>query len=141
MTTSTMSRMSGLSDFPIPPKDYFSTSAGGQTHGHSQDRSQTQAYGSGAPASPTALTILSGSKPPSAQKQKHMSLLSSYFDAALIESEARGLTPGRTAPPLPSPPGATLGGKERTASPVVFGGDQDAEDLVKTLSSHGHGNG
>ncbi|KAH9478208.1 hypothetical protein JR316_0008661 [Psilocybe cubensis] len=79
MTTSTLSRMSGLSDFPAPPKDEYIT-------------------------------------------PKHMSILSSYFDEALTQSESR-------LEPLPPPP--MLLQEER----VTFGGNQDAKTVAQTLSS------
>ncbi|KAF8957848.1 hypothetical protein BDZ97DRAFT_1844340 [Flammula alnicola] len=79
MTSSTLSRMSGLSDFPAPPKDNHVT-------------------------------------------PKHMSLLSSYFDEALSQSESHS---------EPLPPAPVLLEEDR----VTFGGNQNADDLAKTLSS------
>ncbi|KAF9479326.1 hypothetical protein BDN70DRAFT_993541 [Pholiota conissans] len=81
MTTSTLSRMSNLSDFPAPPKDNNRT------------------------------------------VPKHMSLLSSYFDEAISQSEAQP----EAAPTAPS----TLLEEDR----VTFGGNLSANDLAKTLSS------
>ncbi|PPQ70345.1 hypothetical protein CVT25_000125 [Psilocybe cyanescens] len=80
MTASTISRMSGLSDFPTPPKDEYVT-------------------------------------------PKHMSILSSYFDEALTQSESR-------SEPLPTLP--MLLQEDR----VTFGGNQDAKDVAQTLSSN-----
>lgn len=81
MTTSTLSRMSNLSDFPAPPKD-------------------------GSRLAP-----------------KHMSLLSSYFDEAMSNSEAQ-------TEALPTAPSTFL-----EEDRVTFGGNQSANDLAKTLSS------
>jgi serine/arginine repetitive matrix protein 2 len=79
MTTSTGSRMSGLSDFPAPPRHHAI----------------------------------------------HMSLLSSYFDEALSQSEARASR--SPTPPIPSD------GNDRR---LTFGGNEDIDELVAALSSH-----
>lgn len=78
MTTSTTSRMSGLSDFPVPPRNDM------------------------APG--------------------HMSLLSSYFDEVLTQAEVH-------APPHPVFSPAT------SSRRLTFGGDEDVDQLIATLSS------
>ena len=77
MTTSTVSRISNLSDFPAPPRD-------------------------------------------------HRMSLESYFNETLGQNEFLGPPPSHP-PPLPPP---------LLESQVTFGRNQDAGDLVKTLSSN-----
>ncbi|KAF9457596.1 hypothetical protein BDZ94DRAFT_1272786 [Collybia nuda] len=79
MTTSTGSYISGLSDFPAPPRQYAT----------------------------------------------HMSLLSSYFDEALSQSEAR--VSRSPTPPIPA---------DGHIRRLTFGGDEEIEELVAALSSH-----
>lgn len=63
---------------------------------------------------------------------RQMSLLSSYFDEALSQSEARASqNPSPELPPLPS--SSSDDGQSRR---LTFGGDKDAEDLIAALSSH-----
>ncbi|PPQ70614.1 hypothetical protein CVT24_000687 [Panaeolus cyanescens] len=100
MTTSTMSRMSGLSDFPIPPTN---------PSAHSR------------PTSKAHLSMHQGTLTTPAAT----SLLTSYFDEAHYQRE----TEDEGIPEIPPPPASLL--QERQ---LTFGGNQDADELVKSLS-------
>ncbi|RDB26946.1 hypothetical protein Hypma_005028 [Hypsizygus marmoreus] len=87
-TTSTASRISGLSDFPAPPPRF---------HGH------------------------------------HMSLLSSYFEETISQREVR-TSEDSTQHQITT----SLDNVHRQSRRLTFGGDEDVEEIIATLSSHGH---
>jgi hypothetical protein len=81
MTSSTVSRMSGLSDFPAPPKSHHHPHP--YNHPGNVENSEEN-------------TVVTRPMPQQEEQQnshlappKHMSLLSSYFNEALAESESR----------------------------------------------------